>query len=743
MNSICDPLELLLSRLQGVKKHGERHVARCPAHEDKSPSLSLSRGQDGRVLVHCHAGCETRDVLAAVGLELKDLFPENLSREQRQQYRREKLEKERHFERLVIEAGNGTLAKGTELSDEDVARMALAQERIERLDRQLAEPAGAEPPRVEPERPCWGVYPGWVRNEKGARLKPGVYWHGYRRTKEDDGDEPGDDRERPLRDDWIATPVFVEARTLNSDDGTEGRLLRLVTHGGDKEWTLPMEMLGGSGEEIRRALFAMGAVIAPRQRARFLEYLLDQQPEQTIATTSRPGWHASGVFVLPHRTIGGEGVRFQSSGRAPDLFRVRGELAQWQALVAERCVGNPVLTLAVGCALAGPLLNLVKVNGGGVHLVGDSSKGKSLAQLVGASVWGDPGPAGFGASWCMTKNGLEIEAASRNDTLLSLDEIKRANPKDIQEMAYSLANGCGKGTMTREREGRQKLAWRLLTLSSGERSLSEHAALSGDPAHAGAELRMVDVNAGTRTHGAFDDCHGLDGAGFHRAMTGAVGEHYGHLGPAFVEKLTAGDDRDGLLEAFAKLRAEFQSDSAQAGRVADRFAVVALAGEMAIAYGLLPWPVGTALADSLLLYREWLERVGGGNAEDRQILASIARFIERHGDSRFSSVDAGETDSRVTNRAGYWEDEPGRRLYLFNTSGLQEAAHGFGLARIVTALDTAGALAKRDIEKGQKRNTKKYTLPGGNGKGRRPGLYVIDPDRLEMAGTAEDKHTGT
>ena len=107
--------------------------------------------------------------------------------------------------------------------------------------------------------------------------------------------------------------------------------------------------------------------------------------------------------------------------------------------------------------------------------------------------------------------------------------------------------------------------------------------------------------------------------------------------------------------------------------------------------------VAHGLADSLLLYREWLERVGSGSAEDRQILASLARFIERHGDSRFSDVHAAETDIRIRDRAGYWEDEPSRRLFLFNTSGLQEAAHGFGLARIVTALDTAGAIAKRDI----------------------------------------------
>ena len=59
-----------------------------------------------------------------------------------------------------------------------------------------------EPPTVTPERPGWGVYDRWMQNEKGARLKPGVYWHSYRRTKEDDEGETSGDGERPLRDDW-------------------------------------------------------------------------------------------------------------------------------------------------------------------------------------------------------------------------------------------------------------------------------------------------------------------------------------------------------------------------------------------------------------------------------------------------------------------------------------------------------------------------------------------------------------
>jgi len=130
-----DPLELLLSRLQRAKQHGERYLACCPAHDDKSPSLSLTRGEDGRALVHCYAGCEPHDVLAAVGLGLRDLFVDNLTNEQRQQYRRGHLARERHFERLVIDAAKGVAGP---LSDEDITRLALAQERIDQLDRELS-----------------------------------------------------------------------------------------------------------------------------------------------------------------------------------------------------------------------------------------------------------------------------------------------------------------------------------------------------------------------------------------------------------------------------------------------------------------------------------------------------------------------------------------------------------------------------------------------------------------------------
>jgi CHC2 zinc finger len=68
------PLDLVLERLEGVKKRGADYQALCPAHDDQDPSLSVSQGEDGRALLKCFAGCKTEDVVAALGLEMKDLF---------------------------------------------------------------------------------------------------------------------------------------------------------------------------------------------------------------------------------------------------------------------------------------------------------------------------------------------------------------------------------------------------------------------------------------------------------------------------------------------------------------------------------------------------------------------------------------------------------------------------------------------------------------------------------------------
>ena len=84
-----DPVQVLLDRLENVRSAGAgRWSAKCPGHEDRRNSLSVARGDDGRCLVHCHAGCGTGAILDACGLSQAELFPANPNRSPRRRYDR-------------------------------------------------------------------------------------------------------------------------------------------------------------------------------------------------------------------------------------------------------------------------------------------------------------------------------------------------------------------------------------------------------------------------------------------------------------------------------------------------------------------------------------------------------------------------------------------------------------------------------------------------------------------------------
>jgi AAA domain len=77
---VSGPVENLVERLH-AKRSGKGWIAKCPVHEDHKPSLSLDEGADGRALLKCHAGCSTDDVIAALGLTRRDLFPATSQRQ--------------------------------------------------------------------------------------------------------------------------------------------------------------------------------------------------------------------------------------------------------------------------------------------------------------------------------------------------------------------------------------------------------------------------------------------------------------------------------------------------------------------------------------------------------------------------------------------------------------------------------------------------------------------------------------
>lgn len=93
-------LSVLTERNCDPKQNGCGWSARCPAHEDRRPSLSITEGDDGRTLIRCHAGCEVESICDSVGLRLADLMPDDPSTStqprptrEKPQYRRQERDK--------------------------------------------------------------------------------------------------------------------------------------------------------------------------------------------------------------------------------------------------------------------------------------------------------------------------------------------------------------------------------------------------------------------------------------------------------------------------------------------------------------------------------------------------------------------------------------------------------------------------------------------------------------------------
>lgn len=127
----------LLSTLDGVKRTGQgKWLAKCPSHEDRSPSLSIRELDDGRVLVHCFAGCSVHEVVSSVGLELTDLFPpreieSGNGKPERRPFPAADILRAIAFESTLVLIAAADLLAGNPFNEADRARLALAASRIQ------------------------------------------------------------------------------------------------------------------------------------------------------------------------------------------------------------------------------------------------------------------------------------------------------------------------------------------------------------------------------------------------------------------------------------------------------------------------------------------------------------------------------------------------------------------------------------------------------------------------------------
>ena len=128
------PAEKALPRLERLTETGSgRGIARCPAHDDKSPSLSWRICDDETLLLHCWAGCDAHSIVDAIGLTLRDLFPG--SHIDRRRLNDQRIDHRQaccvlRLEAMIIVLGADQIARGIVMAPDDLIRMQVAARRI-------------------------------------------------------------------------------------------------------------------------------------------------------------------------------------------------------------------------------------------------------------------------------------------------------------------------------------------------------------------------------------------------------------------------------------------------------------------------------------------------------------------------------------------------------------------------------------------------------------------------------------
>jgi len=567
----------------------------------------------------------------------------------------------------------------------------------------------------------------------------------------------GQDGEK--RRQWVVfgSELNVLALSRSADGEDWGRQLEVVDRDGARHvWAMPQSLQAGSGEGIIAELMRLGwepaTGLGRKWRDHLRDYLMAAEPEMRVRCVPKIGWHGE-TYVFPDEAISAapsaEAVILQGAERPDHALNTSGTLAEWQAEIAARALGNSRLVLACSAAFAAPLLALTGEDGGGFHFRGASSSGKSTALAVAGSVWGGGGTRGYIQSWRATDNGLEALSAMHNDSCLCLDELSQIDSRAAGSAAYMLGNGVGKSRAGREGQARKAHEWKLLFLSNGEIGLADKIGETGGRIAAGMEVRVIDLRADAGAGlGIFEDLHGApDAASFAQALKAAAGGFYGTAARAFLRAVVA--DLVRMRNEVAAARKGFLAAALPPGadgqvrRVADRFALVAAAGELASALRVTGWPAGAAAGAALRCFQDWLSErgsIGAGEVADAK--ARIRREIEVNGHSRFLPWRPDPRTVIRTNALGYvqrCDDEQSDRppAFYLHASGVAELLTGLDRKAVLEGLATEGVILRHEVTvKGERVSalTKLFKVPSERTAVR---LYQIDFVALTGASAAD------
>lgn len=504
---------------------------------------------------------------------------------------------------------------------------------------------------------------------------------------------------------WLCARLEISALTRDPNNENWGRVLEFKDADQQShQWIMPDAMLKGNGEQVVGELLRLGLNVHPGQKERkyLLEYISSIDITERVRCVHTIGWYKES-FVLPHKVYNQpEETLIYQSDYTLHNYEQAGSLENWKDKISSLCIGNTRLIFAVSLALSGPLVGLLGLESGGFHLLGESSIGKSTLLALAASVYGGEN---YVHNLRATDNALEGLATQHNHTLLILDELSQLNPRIAGEVFYMLANGQSKSRAFKTGQAKNRQHWRLHFLSSGELSLKSLLEAAGLNIRAGQEIRSANILADAgREYGVFDTLHEYkDGATLSNSLKKICQQYHGSAIDAFLICLVKEEKEviaNKVKEVTDKLISFIHADQAhgQVKRVAGRFALVAVAGELATEWGITGWEKENAYDAVLSCFISWLKNGQEwvtGSYEEEKMLGQARHFFESQS-SRFNSFYAKE--SSVRNRAGFvdktYHKTHSGDFYVFPETFRKEICKGFEPQSVTALLLRKGFLLK-------------------------------------------------
>jgi hypothetical protein len=554
---------------------------------------------------------------------------------------------------------------------------------------------------------------------------------------------------------WLCQPFEVAGICLAPEENNEpartvGILVRFQNmNKRDDELILMSDVLQSDLGRFGQVLYEVGFVFdrSDATKKPLQRYLANFACSRRVLVVPRTGWFGANDetegFMLPREVIA-----IAASDHPPILapsartarHSRRGTFEQWRDNSA-RLAGQHMLgVFRMSAALASPLLRLASQEGGVFHLWGISSCGKTTLDLLAATVWGKGSrEGGFSRTWSSTVNGFEGTAAAGNDLGVFLDDTSHViDVRSIIPVIYMVSGGQGKTRSRADTSQREPLQFRIIVNSNGEAAIPATLKEARIPVKGGVGVRCVDIAAvgvgkeSPDTPGAAFDAHMSDWPSYVEKAAEAAVLAYGHAGPMFVRKLI--EEKidykfiNDLVAGFVK-RCDV-GQSGQLRRVATKIGLVAAAGELAIKFGIFPWPPGSALEAADFVFKGWLDRRGSkGSTEMQQALEGVQLLFEKHGDTRFDFLSGDESSLTSNTERPFAQNRLGwtttvkaeRRWYLSAQTWKQEICKGFDVRALISELEKRGAL-EMEVQKDGRKRPPKVVINGLRGR-----YYTITP----------------